>query len=95
MDQKKHEETFDLILKGLNNVTQDLKKINERLDRLEGKTDEIHSLVPFGQWFEGFSRGLARKISWFGGNSTPELIENDNEYIENDSEYNDNNKEIN
>lgn len=55
-------------------LSEEVKNINERLEkieksqgRVEEKTDDIHSLVPFGQWFEGFSRRLSRRLSWIGG----------------------------
>ena len=54
----------NLVVDKLAEISQQLSLMNTRLERLEGQTGEIHSLVPFGRWFETFSKGLANKLSW-------------------------------
>lgn len=58
------------VLNKLEEISQQLVSMNNRLERLEGHTEEIHSLVPFGRWFESFSTGLSQKLSWYGAPPT-------------------------
>jgi len=45
-------------------LSKGVENLNSRMEKLEGKTDDMHSLVPFGRWLEGFSRSCASKLYW-------------------------------
>ena len=65
-------------------ISEQLSLLNQRMERIEDKTTEIHSLVPFGRWFEKFSTGLARHIGRIKGGISNSILYNI--YPENDYE---------
>lgn len=89
MGDKKTVELLENMMVALGKVSEDISSINERIDRIEGKTNDIHSLVPFGKWFEGFSKSMARRISWFNTQeeSTPLLTVDSSTPLLNVDEY--------
>lgn len=55
-------------------LTELIKNMNNRLEKIEEKTTEIHDLVPFGHWFEK----VTKRLTWFkrGSEKDPQMIEN-------------------
>ena len=54
-------------------ISKSLIDINQRLDRLEGKTNDIHQYVPFVGWLEGVGSRMS-KWSFFKGIEDPPRV---------------------
>jgi hypothetical protein len=68
-------EMFIIISKQLNNMSQELKNINERLNRLECKTDDIHNYVPFVGWLQEVGQDISYRFKWLKNYKVqPELL---------------------
>lgn len=69
-------ELLILISKKLDSISRSVQELNERVDRLEGKTDDIHHYVPFVGWLEEVGRDVSRRFKWLKGHQEPpRLIE--------------------
>ena len=57
------------------------------MDRLEGKTDDIHHYVPFVGWLEEVGRDVSRRFRWLKGHrEPPKLITNSTDSVSDNSE---------
>jgi len=57
---------FEFICGRLDEMTNYMKILNERMERLEEKTDDIHESVPFVRWLEGVGRAVSHRLEWLG-----------------------------
>lgn len=55
------------ICRELNDISKSVVELNQRIDRLEGKTDDIHQYVPFVKWLEDVGHSLSDKWLWLPG----------------------------
>ena len=62
---------FQIICGHLDEITKGLKNLNERMEILEGKTDEIHESVPFVRWLEDVGRAVSYRLTWLGVSKAP------------------------
>jgi GTP:adenosylcobinamide-phosphate guanylyltransferase len=63
-----------LISKQLDCVSQELKHLNVRMDRLEGKTDDMHHYVPFVSWLETVGQNLSQNFRWLKDYRSPPVL---------------------
>jgi len=57
------------------------------VDRLEGKTDDIHHYVPFVGWLEEVGRDVSRRFRWLKGHKEPpKLITNSTDSVSDNSD---------
>lgn len=64
-------ELLVLISKKLDSISESVQELNKRVDRLEGKTDDIHHYVPFVGWLEEVGRDVSRRFRWLKGHREP------------------------
>lgn len=50
---------MEKVVHNLQSIQKQLSDLDKRLERLEGKTDDIHHYVPFVGWLERQGRRLA------------------------------------
>ena len=67
-------EILILISKHLDQMSKELKDINIRMDRIEGKTDDIHHYVPFVSWLETVGQNLSQRFRWIKGYNDPPVL---------------------
>jgi hypothetical protein len=83
-------ELLILISRKLDTISKSVQELNERVDRLEGKTDDIHHYVPFVGWLEEVGRDVSRRFSWLKGHREPPKLllgcESDDEDEDSDNE---------
>ena len=60
-----------LITKQLDNITTTINDLNIRIDRLEGKTDDIHQYIPFVNWLEVVAQNVSQRFKWIRGHTDP------------------------
>ena len=70
-DQK---ELLILISKQLDKMSHELKDLNERMDRLEGKTDDLHHYIPFVGWLEEVGQNISHRFRWLQGYKAPPVL---------------------
>lgn len=69
-------ESNDILLNKLDKILSEIENIRERLDRLEGKTDDLHHYVPFVGWLENVGENVSQKFKWLKGyKQQPLLVE--------------------
>jgi len=71
-------ELLILISRKLDIMSLEIKDINIRMDRLEGKTDDIHHFLPFVEWLETVGQNLSQKFRWLKGHKSPPVLGNIN-----------------
>jgi hypothetical protein len=71
MEEKKG---LEKISSQLDMISKSLVELNMRVDRLEGKTNDIHQYVPFVGWLEGVGSTLC-KWSFFTGIEEPPKVQ--------------------
>ena len=64
---KEDENILLVISKQLDDISKSMKDLNTRIDRLEGKTDDIHQYVPFVGWLEGVGQVVSKRWLWLRG----------------------------
>jgi len=64
---KEDEKILFAISKQLDGISKSIKNLNDRIDRLECKTDDIHQYVPFVGWLEGVGKVMSKKWLWLSG----------------------------
>jgi hypothetical protein len=69
-------ELFILISKQLDKISQEIKNIDERLYRLEGKTNDLHQYIPFVGWLEEVGQNISYRFSWLRDYRQPPQIVN-------------------
>lgn len=80
-------ELLVLISRKLDTISKSVQELNERVDRLEGKTDDIHHYVPFVGWLEEVGRDVSRRFRWLKGHKEPpKLITNSTDSVSDNSE---------
>ena len=80
-------ELLILISRKLDTISKSVQELNERVDRLEGKTDDIHHYVPFVGWLEEVGRDVRRRFRWLKGHrEPPKLITNSTDSVSDNSE---------
>ena len=57
-------EILILISKQLDKMSNELKELNIRMDRLEGKTNDLHHYIPFVGWLEEVGCNLSQRFKW-------------------------------
>lgn len=67
MTDKNQETLLVKIIDRLDEMSSSLTELNNRVDRLEGKTDDIHKYVPFVGWLEGVGQTVSKKWLWLKG----------------------------
>jgi hypothetical protein len=68
-------ELLVLICKKLDTISKSVQELNDRVDRLEGKTDDIHHYIPFVGWLEEVGRDVSQRFRWLRGyREPPQLI---------------------
>jgi hypothetical protein len=60
-----------LISQKLDILSVAVNDLNDRVDRLEGKTDDIHQYVPFVGWLEEVGRDINKRFLWLRGHREP------------------------
>jgi hypothetical protein len=73
-NMSEEKEFLILILKKLDNVSKSIQELNERVDRLEGKTDDLHNYIPFVGWLEAVGRDLSGRFTWLRGHHNPPTL---------------------
>jgi hypothetical protein len=64
-------ELLILISQKLDTISKSVQELNNRVDRLEGKTDDIHHYVPFVGWLEEVGRDVSKRFRWLKGHREP------------------------
>lgn len=64
MTDKNQEKLLLKIVDRLDSISSSMVDLNNRMDRLEGKTDDIHKYVPFVGWLEGVGQTMSKKWIW-------------------------------
>jgi hypothetical protein len=60
----KDDEKLLIIINQLDRISKHLTELNERVDRLEGKTNDIHQHVPFVNWLASVGQVMSNKLTW-------------------------------
>ena len=68
-------ELLILISKQLDKMSGELKELNIRIDRLEGKTNDLHHYIPFVGWLEEVGQNLSQRFRWLHGYKASPLLE--------------------
>ena len=77
-------EILIFISKQLDKISDELKELNTRMDRLEGKTDDLHDYIPFVGWLEEVGQNLSKRFKWLHGyKPCPVLLHNSDKMITN------------
>jgi hypothetical protein len=71
MNEKEEEKMLKIIINQLDVISKSMVNLNDRIDRLEGKTNDIHQYVPFVGWLEGVGKVMSKRLMWLRG--VPEL----------------------
>lgn len=67
MTEDKEEKLLLKICEQLDKITKTLNDLNKRVNRIEGKTNDIHEFTPFVRWLEGVGRQISKKCLWLRG----------------------------
>ena len=67
MIETKEEQLLLKICRQLDKMEESLNELNTRVNRIEGKTDDIHEFTPFVRWLEGVGRHVSKKWLWLRG----------------------------
>jgi hypothetical protein len=78
-------ELLSLISKQLDKMSNELKNISERIDSLEGKTDDLHHYVPFVGWLEEVGQNVSNRFRWLRGYRAPPVLLTHNVTLEEES----------
>lgn len=71
---------FSLICKKLDEINGHILELQNRMDRLEGKTNDIHRYVPFVGWLENIGHKIKNKIPFIKNEEMP-MLQNDDKLI--------------
>lgn len=64
-------ELLILISQKLDTISKSVQELNNRVDNLECKTDDIHHYVPFVGWLEEVGRDVSKRFRWLKGHREP------------------------
>ena len=67
-------ELLILISKQLDKMSYELKCLNDRIDRIEGKTNDVHYYIPFVGWLEEVGQNVSKKFRWLKGYKPPPTL---------------------
>jgi hypothetical protein len=67
-------ELLILISKKLDTISKSVKELNERVDSLEGKTNDLHHYIPFVGWLEEVGRDVSSRFRWLKGHRSPPTL---------------------
>jgi hypothetical protein len=67
-------ELLILITNKLDIMSCDLKILNQRMDNLEGKTNDIHHYIPFVSWLEEVGHSVSKQFKWIHGYSAQPVL---------------------
>ena len=67
-------ELLILISIKLDNMSHELKVLNNRMDRIEGQTNDLHHYIPFVGWLEEVGQNLSSKFRWLKGYKAPPIL---------------------
>lgn len=70
-DMSEEKELLILISNKIDKMSLEIKDINTRMDRLEGKVDDMHRFTPFVEWLEKVGKNLSKKFRWLKGHKDP------------------------
>jgi hypothetical protein len=63
MSEISEKEILTTICSQLKEISTNIESLNQRIDRLEGKTNDIHQYVPFVGWLENVGASLSSSFS--------------------------------
>jgi hypothetical protein len=86
INMSEQKELFTLISQKLDEISYSVKELNDRMDRLEGKTDDIHHYIPFVGWLEEVGRDISNRFLWLKGHRHPPLLLDNDLELEVDAE---------
>ena len=81
MNESNQEKLLLKISIQLDKMSDSLNELNIRINKIEGKTDDMHRFTPFVGWLEGVGRHMSRKWLWLRG--VPEVPPSLTEYNSN------------
>jgi hypothetical protein len=55
------------IIDRLDEISSSVNDLTIRIDRLEGKTDDIHRFTPFVGWLETVGHKMSKQLYWLRG----------------------------
>ena len=67
MSETNQEKLLLKIIDRLDEMSSSLNELNTRVNRLEGKTDDIHRFTPFVGWLETVGQTVSKKWFWLKG----------------------------
>jgi hypothetical protein len=67
-------ELLIIISQKLDDISKSVNELNTRVNRLEGKTNDMHQYVPFVEWLEEVGRDVSKKFKWLKGHRDPPML---------------------
>lgn len=67
MTEEKENELLLKIIDHLDDISKSVVDLNNRMDSLEGKTDDMHKFTPFISWLEEVGHTVSKRWMWLKG----------------------------
>ena len=71
---EENKELLLLIVKKLDNISEDVTNLKQRIENIEGKTEDIHKYTPFVEWLEQTGIRISKKFNLLNNYEKPNLI---------------------